>query len=96
MIEVVSEATRRIDAFEKRDAYFTIESLKVYMLIEQSSPDVLLYRSRSDGFVVETYRSIDATIPLPEIGSELTLRDLYENVSFPSMDGQVSETAGTY
>jgi Uma2 family endonuclease len=36
--EVLSRNTRRIDEGEKQDAYFTIPSLSVYLLIDQETP----------------------------------------------------------
>src|ERR1700730_17860537 len=38
LFEVLSRGTRRIDEGEKKDAYCTIPSLAVYLLIEQDAP----------------------------------------------------------
>jgi len=82
IVEVVSESTRRTDQYEKREAYLTIPSLCVYVLVEQSSAAAHVYRRNDSGFDHEVYGGLDAVIPLPEIKCELPLRDLYQNVEF--------------
>src|SRR5436309_1405279 len=44
LFEVLSQSTRRIDEGEKKDAYLTIPSLRVYALVEQESPTVIVFR----------------------------------------------------
>jgi Uma2 family endonuclease len=78
--EVVSEATRRIDEGEKREAYLTIPSLMAYLIIETDSPRVVVHRRTADGFVAEVYEGVDANIPLDAIEAELPLAELYERV----------------
>jgi Uma2 family endonuclease len=80
--EVLSRGTRRIDEGEKRDTYQLIPSLSAYLLIEQDSPAVLVYRRTEQGFVPELYRGLDAIIPLPEIAIELPLTEIYEGAAF--------------
>ena len=82
VFEVLSKATRRIDEGEKKDAYLTIPSLGVYVLIEQESAAVVVHRRTEQGFVREVYLGLDATILLPEIEAELPLREVYEGVEF--------------
>lgn len=81
MIEVLSESTRRTDLGEKRDAYLTISSLKVLILAESDSPYALIYRRRPEGgFAAEMHVGMEAIIDLPEIGSSLSLNDLYDQI----------------
>jgi Uma2 family endonuclease len=80
--EVISRSTRRIDEGEKKDAYQTIPSLSTYLLIEQDNSFVTVFRRTEQGFVRETYRGLDASIPLAELDAELLLADLYEGVEF--------------
>jgi len=82
VFEVLSRHTHRIDHGEKNDAYQTIPSLKVYVLIEQEMPAAVAYRRTKDGFVREVYQGLDAVVPLGEIGVDLPLADIYENVGF--------------
>jgi Uma2 family endonuclease len=82
IFEVLSRKTRRIDDGEKKDAYLTIPSLSVYVLIEQEMPAVVAYRRTERGFVREVYEGLDAILPLREIEIDLPLAEIYEAVEF--------------
>ncbi len=82
VFEVLSQGTRRIDQGEKKDAYLTIPSLVVYVLVEQSKPEVVVHRRTDAGFVCEVYKGLDAVVPLPEIETELPLAEVFEDVEF--------------
>jgi Uma2 family endonuclease len=82
IIEVLSKDTRRIDMGEKKDAYLTIPSLKVYVMIEQDSPLVVAFRRTDAGFVREVYEGLESVLPLGEIETELPLSEIYEGVEF--------------
>jgi Uma2 family endonuclease len=88
LFEVLSRRTRRIDEGEKKDAYLTIPSLGVYALVEQEAPAVVVFRRTEQGFVREVYQGLDAVLPLPEIGIELPLAEMYEGVEFVPEAGQ--------
>jgi Uma2 family endonuclease len=82
IFEVLSQRTRRVDEGEKKDAYLKIPSLAVYVLIEQSSPNIVAWRRTNGGFEREEFDGLDAVLPLPEIDTELPLADVYESVEF--------------
>jgi Uma2 family endonuclease len=82
LVEVISKKTRRIDEGEKKDAYLTIPSLSVYMLIEQDIPELVVYRRIGDEFVREVYDGLNAVVPLPEIETELPLSEVYDRIEF--------------
>lgn len=83
VVEVISESTRRIDEGEKKDAYLNIPSLRAYVLVEQESPLVTVYRrGASGGFERETYTKMDEVIALLEIETQLQLADVYQRVEF--------------
>ena len=84
IVEVLSQRTRRIDEGEKKDAYFALPSLSVYLLVEQDFAAVVAYRRTDAGFVREVYADPDAVISLPEIGAELPLAEVYDGVEFTS------------
>ncbi len=87
IVEVLSAKTRRLDEGEKKDNYLTINTLSVYLLIEQTEPTVVALRRTDSGFAREVYTGLAAVIPLPEIGTELPLSELYEGVEFvPDVD----------
>lgn len=80
--EVVSRRTRRIDEGEKKEAYLTVPSLGVYLLIEQDAPAVVVFRRGEHGFVREVHQGLDAVLPIPEIEIDLPLAEVYEAVEF--------------
>lgn len=81
IVEVLSESTRRIDLGEKRDAYLTIPSLKVLILLEPDGLYVRLHRRKPDGgFAEEFHTGADAVIALPEIDASLALAELFDGV----------------
>jgi Uma2 family endonuclease len=82
IVEVLSNSTRRIDQGEKKDAYLTIPSLSVYLLVEQEMPAVVAFRRSEQGFVREVYEGLEAVIPLREIETALPLAEVYETVAF--------------
>ncbi len=78
VLEVMSESTRRIDQGEKCDAYQRIPSLMVVLLAESDAVAVEVWRRGADGlFAVERHAGREVVIPLPEIGAELPLAELY-------------------
>ncbi len=90
IVEVVSRTTRRIDRGEKRDAYLAIPSLSAYLIVEQESPTIEVYRRGEQGFVPESYSGLEAVIPLGEIETELPLAEVYDGVEFSPEEGDES------
>ena len=83
IVEVLSRRTRRTDEGEKKDAYLSIPSLKLYLMVEQESPTIVAFRrDEQGGFVRQVYRELEAIISLPEIGTELPLTEVYDRVPF--------------
>ena len=78
IVEVLSKRTRRLDEGEKKDAYLTIPSLMLYLLVEQDSQAVQVFRRTAQGFLRELYA--DGVIQLPEIKCQLPLAELYQGV----------------
>jgi metal-sulfur cluster biosynthetic enzyme/Uma2 family endonuclease len=86
IVEVLSNKTRRIDQGEKKDAYFTISTLSAYLLVEQDSAVVNLYRRTEKGFAAETYSELTSVIPLTEVNVELQSRKSMNGLnSYPSL-----------
>ncbi len=91
IFEVLSRSTRRIDEGEKKDAYLTIPSLKVYAMIEQDTAAVIVFRRKGDGFVREVYEGLNAVLPLGEIETELPLTEIYDGIEFSDEPAQEAE-----
>src|SRR5947209_5285928 len=58
LVEVLSRRTRRLDEGEKKDAYLTVPSLGVYVLVEQDTAAVVAFRRTEGGFVREVYEGL--------------------------------------
>lgn len=71
-----------MDEYEKREAYLSINSLCVYVLLEANTTAALVNRRADEGFKCETYEGPDAIIPLPEIECDLSLAEAYAQVEF--------------
>ena len=82
VVEVISESTRRIDEGEKKDAYLNIPSLRAYVLVEQETQLITVYRRGESAFERETYTKMDEVIALPEIETQLQLAEIYDRVEF--------------
>lgn len=82
IVEVLSQKTRRIDSGEKLDAYLTMPSLAIYLLVEQEDACVVAYRRTDQGFLREVYAELTDVVPLGEIGVELPLAEVYDGVEF--------------
>jgi Uma2 family endonuclease len=89
IVEVLSRNTRRVDEGEKKDAYFTIPSLCVYLLVEQETAVITAFRRGESGFVCEVYKGLDSAIELLEVGiSSLPLSELYDAVEFSEEEAE--------
>ncbi len=82
IIEVVSESTRRVDEGEKRINYLSIPSLDTYILLEQNSYAARVIQRTADGFTESIYSDRDSVIPLPAIGAQLSLAEVYAGIEF--------------
>jgi Uma2 family endonuclease len=80
VIEVLSPSTRRLDRYEKFDAYKQVPSLAEYLLIEQQFAQVEVFR-RSTGWLRERYLPGDI-VDLSSIGEQLTFDQIYRRVTF--------------
>lgn len=82
VVEVLSDSTRRIDEAEKKDAYLGTPSLMSYLLVDPERVLVVRYVRTDHGFVAESYAGMEMIISLPEVDAELSLREIYDGVTF--------------
>ena len=80
--EVLSDSSRRTDLHEKKEAYLSIPSLDLYLLVEPEAPEVIVYRRTDAGFAREQWEGLHAVVPMPELGIVLPLNEVYRRVSF--------------
>ncbi|MEZ6123854.1 MAG: Uma2 family endonuclease [Planctomycetaceae bacterium] len=82
VVEVLSKSTRRADEGEKLKSYLSLDSLAVYLLVEQEFAAVTVHRRTSSGFERSVVQGLDASLELPEIGVRLPLQSIYAGVTF--------------
>ncbi len=79
LVEVLSPSSERTDRAEKRDAYFSIPSLRHYVVIDSRTVDVTVYHRHDGGWTAEPVAAPDGVIQLAAIECSLPLREIYES-----------------
>lgn len=82
LAEVLSPSTERRDRNEKRKAYQSIQSLREYLLIDQTAANVVRYIKEGDFWRQDGASGIDQSIALPSIDVTLVLSEIYDKVRF--------------
>jgi Uma2 family endonuclease len=81
LAEVLSKSTGEYDRVGKFFLYKDIPTLRHYLLIESTQPIVRLATWREPKvWVFDTFEGLAAVVPLPAIGAELALADIYLKV----------------
>lgn len=82
IMEVLSDSTASYDRGEKFEHYGTLPSLTDYLLIAQDRA-AIEQRVRTDrGWQLAFHYGLDAVVPLPSIGCELHMSDVYDRIEF--------------
>ncbi len=88
IVEVLSPATEAWDRGGKFERYQQLASLQEYLLIAQDRPRVERYARQPDGqWLLAVAAGMQAALTLPSVGSELALREVYRDVTFPERAG---------
>ena len=80
LIEVLSDSTEGVDREKKRDAYFLLPSLQVYIILAQDRYSARVYQRAGDFWRYELLTNSEDEIRLPALGIMLKLADVYEGV----------------
>ena len=81
--EILSPITEGYDRGKKFRRYRTLNSLQTYVLISQYEPFVEVFERQADGYwLLSEYAGLDITAPLPTIGCELRLSEVYFQIDF--------------
>jgi|GEM_PF-1211698 len=81
VVEVASPGTLVVDLTDKLDEYRRHPAIRLILLVEPDVVAAKLWRRDADGgWNVEKYDTLDARIPLPEIGAELALAEVYDTL----------------
>ena len=86
VVEVVSPTTRVVDRFDKNVDYASAQSIKHYLMLAEDRPYAVLCSRLNDEWV-STEREGAGIVPLPALGIELPLDELYRRVEFPDQAG---------
>ncbi len=78
IVEVLSDATERIDRQEKLLAYTRIGSLETYVLLAQDLAEATLYRRSADWTAVQVVA--EGILSLDCVGLDLPMASVYEGV----------------
>lgn len=80
--EVSSPGTSQVDATDKLDEYQRHATVRLILLVEPNMVSAKLYRRDAAGrWEAEKYEDLGDRIELPEIGSVLPLRDVYDTLA---------------
>ncbi len=83
IVEVMSQNSAGRDQDDKFTAYKAISSFSHHLLISQETPKVTHYaRQADDRWMREDVKSLDGAVKLTSIGCTLSLRDIYDGVTF--------------
>lgn len=84
IVEVLSKRTKSYDQKEKFIAYQAIESLKEYLLVDQSRPHVIRYVRQSDGqWLRGDFIGLESSVRLESLGVTLSCSEIYRMITFP-------------
>jgi Uma2 family endonuclease len=83
IVEVISRSSRIEDSADKFIRYKNIESLQNYVLVDSLKAWVeVRYKTATGDWEANAYLLSDEKFPVPILGIELKLEDVYEGVSF--------------
>jgi len=85
IFEVLSPSTEQYDRGVKFQLYRTIQSLREYVLVDQTKAQVeqYIYQDAST-WILRDHQGLDAELKLDSIGASLPLRLIYDGVDFES------------
>ena len=84
IFEVLSRSTSAYDRGDKFDHYKRIETLRDYVLIEQTRVHVEhFHRLENDDWLMRSFDNLGDTLALPSIDCNVTLSQIYEGLNVP-------------
>jgi Uma2 family endonuclease len=83
IVEVLSPSTQAYDRGRKFEHYRSLESLKEYILVDQTLPHVEQYVRQPDNkWLLTVFNGMDKAVDLPSIVCRLPLAEVYHKVEF--------------
>ena len=80
--EVTSPSSMEIDWIEKREVYLDVESIQLYLIIDQHRVGVELCARTDDGWRTATYTDLSDVVELGALDCKLPLADVYRGITF--------------
>jgi Uma2 family endonuclease len=83
IFEVISPTSGHVDRIVRVREYAAVDSIRRYIIVESASVGVTVHERQATGqkWTVTTVMA-DDLLPLPEIGAEIPVGEIYENVDF--------------
>jgi Uma2 family endonuclease len=78
--EILSESTADDDLTIKNAEYRATPSIARYVVLQQSHARAIVFRRKGEDWVTELVFGPDAVLRLPEVGVEIALADVYEDI----------------
>ncbi|GLR66928.1 hypothetical protein GCM10010909_16080 [Acidocella aquatica] len=91
VFEVLSATSGRIDRIVKVREYAAVSSIRRYVILESTSVGLTVFeRGEADEIWRTTVLTAEDVLRMPEIGIEIPVTDIYEDITFPDQeDAQV-------
>ncbi len=84
VFEVLSPTSSRIDRIVKVREYGAVPSIRRYVILESTSVGgMVMERSGPEDIWRTTVLTAGDTLRMPEIGIEIAIAEIYEDISFP-------------
>jgi Uma2 family endonuclease len=85
IVEVLSKKTKAYDMKEKFVAYQAIESLREYLLVDQSRPHVMRHVRQPDGqWLRGDFIGMESFVKLESLDVVLSFTEIYRMITFPA------------
>lgn len=87
VFEVLSESAESYERWTKVQSYRYIETCRAFVFVAQDRPHAEVFQPRDAvSLFMKEYDGLDAVIPLPMIGAELPMREVYDRVDFSAAE----------
>jgi Uma2 family endonuclease len=81
VFEVASSGNSSTDLIDKNREYRATPSILRYVVLQQARAAAIAFSRRGEDWLAEIVSADDAVLQLPEIGTEVPLSEIYENVA---------------
>ena len=81
IVEVASKSTADYDKEEKMSYYFSLSSLKEYVIISVAKPVITVHSKENDKWTTAVFMGLKSKIHLPNFNLDLEMKDIYRRVT---------------